>query len=138
MNKNLNFVQWSDPDGIDAINALYVKAPAKTIPQLFMLLIKLMDEGNGVIVSQSIIAAKLNVSRPTIIKAIKYLVEHRYIAVYKSGNCNVYTLNASLVWKEKAYKKYEAELFCKVLLSLDEQDQDIKSSAKKTKQLELV
>jgi len=47
-------------------------------------------------------------------------------------------LNASLVWKEKSDKKYEAELYCKVLLSLDDQTEEVKKTVVKSRQMKLV
>jgi len=129
LDRNLAFVQLSDPEGIKAVSALFMKAPTKTPGQLFMLMMELMDNSNGLIASQSILASRLDVSRPTLSKAVQYLSEHKYIAIYKSGNSNVYTLNAAVVWKDKGYKRVEAELNCRVLLSLDEQTDDVKRDA---------
>jgi len=130
LKKNLSFVQLSDPDGIKAVSALFAKAPTKTPGQLFLLMMELMDKSNGLIASQSILAARLGISRPTLAAAVKYLTDNKYIAVYKSGTSNVYTLNASLVWKDYGHKKVEAQLDCRVLLSLDEQDDDVKQQAR--------
>jgi len=130
LKKNIAFVQLSDPDGIKAVSALFAKAPTKTPGQLFMLMMRLMDRGNGLIASQTILANRLGVSRPTLAAAVKYLAANKYIAVFKSGASNVYTLNASLVWKDYGYKKVEAELDCKVLLALDEQPDDVQRSAR--------
>ena len=105
LNKNFAFVQLSDPDGIKAVTALFAKAPTNAPGRLFMLMLELMDESNGLIASQTILASRLGVSRPTISSAVKYLQKHKYIAIYKSGNSNVYFLNASLVWTDRCYRR---------------------------------
>jgi len=138
LTKKIGFIQLSDPDGIRALSALYAKAPSSTPGHLFLLMMQMMDESNGLVATQTILAGRLGVSRPTIISAVKYLEANKYISVYKSGNSNVYMLNASLVWKEKSDKKYEAELYCKVLLSLDDQTEEVKKTVVKSRQMKLV
>lgn len=133
MDKNFNFTQVSDPDGWNAINELYRLNP--TAGQLFIEMVKLMDESNGLIASMVALGARIDKTRQTVSKAVTFLAKNKYIAIYKSGNSNIYTLNANIVWKNKGFKKFEAELYCNVLLNLDEQPEEVKEEAK---QLELI
>jgi len=135
--KNSPFVQLSDPDGIKAMRLLTNANPMAA--NVFYLFMQHMDSQNCLIVSMDTIGGKLGISRPTVYRAVKYLKENNYIAVLKSGTSNVYTLNANIVWKDRGDKKVEALLYGAVLLSLDEQPDDIKKIvAKKNNQLELI
>jgi len=134
--KNYSFIQLSDPDGIEAMQLITKENPMAA--NVFYLLMKNMDKQNCLIVSMSTLASKLHVCRNSISRAIKYLRENKYIAIYKSGTTNVYTLNANIVWKDRGDRKMEALLYGKVLLSLDEQDDDIQANADVKKQLEVV
>jgi len=123
MKKNFRFTQVSDPDGWEAINALYKANP--TAGSLFVEMVQLMDSSNGLIASMSTLGARIGKTRQTVAKAVSYLEKNKFIQVFKSGNTNVYTLNASLVWKDSGYKRVEAQLYCSVLLSLDEQSKEV-------------
>jgi len=133
-----NFVQVTNPDGINAMRALTKKHPQAA--SLFYILMEHMNENNCVMVSMALLARKMGVSRQTTSKAVTYLKTHRYLVVYKVGTTNAYSLNADLVWKSKSGdNRFEAMLTGKVLLTLDEQDDDVQIRVKKSMhQLELI
>jgi len=126
--KFTNFTQVNDPDGWEAINNLYKTNP--TAGTIFTEMVKLMDSSNGLIVSMAALGARVSKTRQTVAKAVRFLADNKYISIYKSGNSNVYTLNANIVWKDKGYKKVEAELYCNVLLNLAEQSAEVQKGAK--------
>ncbi|MDQ6961330.1 MAG: replication/maintenance protein RepL [Mariprofundaceae bacterium] len=134
--KNSAFIQLTDPDGIDAMRVL-TKANAMAA-NVFYFLMKYMDTDNCLVVSMHTISLSVGVSRQTISKSVSYLKKHQYIAVFKSGTSNVYTLNSNIVWKDRGDKKVEALLYGAVLLSLDEQEPESKKNASIKKQLELI
>jgi len=134
--KNYSFIQLSDPDGIEAMQLITKENPMAA--NVFYLLMKNMDKQNCLIVSMATLASKLHVCRNSISRAIKYLRENKYIAIYKSGTTNVYTLNANIVWKDRGDRKMEALLYGKVLLSLDEQDNDVQTNVSVKNQFEVI
>jgi len=127
------FTQVDVKAGWDAISNLYQKNP--TAGAIFIEMTKYMDASNGLIVSMAALGARVGKTRQTVAKACKFLKENKYIQVYKTGSSNVYVLNANIVWKDKHHKRVEAELYCNVLLNLNEQPNDIQEKAR---QLRLV
>jgi len=123
LKKNLPFVQLSDPDGVEAMRLLMLSNSAAA--NVFCLFMQYMDKQNCLIVSMDTVGSKLGMARSTVYRAVKYLRDNKYIAVYKSGSTNVYTLNANIVWKDRGDRKSEALLYGSVLLSLDEQEPEI-------------
>jgi len=136
LKKNSSFVQLSDPSGIKAMRILMLESP--TAANVFFLFMQHMDKSNCLIASMETIGSKLGLGRSTVYRAIKYLKENLYIAVYKSGSTNVYTLNADIVWKDRGDKKMEALLCAKVLLSLDEQDDDVQKNVSVKNKIEVI
>jgi len=137
MNTKLSgFTQVDVKDGWDAISNLYLKNP--TAGAIFIEMTKSMDESNGLVASMETLGARVGKTRQTVAKACKFLKENKYIEVYKTGSSNVYVLNANIVWKDKHHKRVEAELYCKVLLSLNEQPKDIQEKEEKTRRLKVV
>jgi len=134
---NRSFVQLADPDGINAMIALS-KANTKAAA-LFYFMMKYIDKDNCLIVSMDTLGAKMDCSPRTASRAVRYLREHRYIAVFKSGSMNVYTLNSDIIWKDYGDKRTDALLQGAVLLGLEEQDADVQTRVKRSmNQLELV
>ena len=135
--RNSKFVQLADPDGIKAMQVLS-KANSKAA-SLFFLMMKYIDNENCLIASGQVLAEKMGCSPKTIQRNVKFLKEHNYIAVFKSGTSNVYTLNSDIVWKADGEKRASALLQGRVLLGLDEQDEQVQTKVRRGfKQLELV
>jgi len=92
--------------------------------KLFLWLVEHMDGKNAIVVSQPTLAEALSYTTRTIQRAIKFLRENECIAVLKSGNTNVYAVNADIVWTNTHEKKKFALFDSKVYLSWNEQNQD--------------
>ena len=73
-----------------------------------------MDNYNAVMCSHTVIMEVLGVSRQTVSKAITVLKDRGFIAVYKSGTSNVYTINDNVFWKSwgknRKYCKFPANI----------------------------
>ncbi len=135
--KNTPFVQLADPDGIKAMRALSAKNP--NAASLFYLMMQYIDQENCLIASRQVLASKMQCSTKTIQRSVKYLKEHRYIDVFRTGTSNVYTLNSDIVWKADGERRASALLQGKVLLDLDEQDEQTQTKVRRGfKQLELI
>jgi len=132
--KNPPFVQFTNPAGLEAIELLGQSNPKAF--QLFMFLCRYMDLKNAVACSQTLLCEALQCSRPTISRAVAFLKDNRYIAVARMGTSNIYHLNADLVWKTEFDKKPMAQLQGTILLSLSEQEEEVRK--KVSKQLSLL
>ena len=134
---NPDFIQFANPGGLRAMQVLTRKNA--NAAALFYFMCEHMDKSNCLIASRTVLASRMCWSRSTVARAVRFLKQNKYVAVFKSGSSNVYCLNADIVWKTHADKRADAMLQGKVLLSLDEQDDDVQIKAKKSMhQLELI
>lgn len=113
---------------IDAIRELG-KENANAL-SLFLFLIEKMDQENTLIVSMTTLSEIFNVSRVTIDKRVRVLKERNFIDVYKSGNTNVYAINAEIAWKTWENKREYAQFRSSVLISKSEQATQKKRTAR--------
>lgn len=126
--KNHNFVMFFREE-MKSIRALASKDP-KAFAILF-LMTEQMGENNSIIVSRETLAELLAFSLPTVDRKLKYLRDNKFISVVKSGNMNIYLINARLAWTTYANNRRYAEFKATVLISETEQSEQ-KSKVKKT------
>lgn len=90
---------------------------------LFMYLAETMDKTNAVVASGKALSEVLDISEASVSRAIKHLVDERFIARFKTGGSNLFVANPDLVWNAWANGKSTC-LFnnTKVLISRSEQD----------------
>lgn len=90
---------------------------------LFMYLAEMMDRTNAVVASGKALSEVLNISEASVSRAIKHLVDNRYVARFKTGGSNLFVANPDFVWNAWATGKSSC-LFnnTKVLISKTEQD----------------
>lgn len=117
---NSNFVQLY-VDNLDLIINMTGENP--TAVRLFTFILKHMDNRNALVISQHALSEALNVGRTTIHNSISFLKEKQAIAVFKSGNVNIYAVNAQIAWKSHASGKRYAMFDAKVYLSESEQEE---------------
>jgi len=132
--KNPPFVQFTNPAGLEALELL-AQAQPKAL-KLFMFLCKWMNKQNAVACSQTLLCEALNCSRPTVLRAVKFLHDNRYIGIAKMGTTNVYHLNADLVWSTGFNKKPMAEVQGTILLSLSDQEAQVREKVKRQMSLD--
>lgn len=131
--KNDNFVQLYR-DYMVEIRWLIKNNP--TASQLFLFLAEHMGADNSVICSYDILMEMLDVSKPTVSRAIKFLKDNGFIDVLKIGKANVYVLNHEVVWTTTADKKQYAKMNSAVLVSHSEnKDYKYKSNFERFKRL---
>jgi hypothetical protein len=91
--------------------------------ELFVFLAEQMDRTGSLVASGVALAAALGVSQPTISRAIKVLVEDKYVIRFNSGGAHVFCLNPDYVWAAwRTAKKTAMFHNAKVLMARDEQD----------------
>lgn len=96
-----------------------------------------MDNYNALICSYTVFQEAIGASRPTVARCIKYLREHGFIYVYKSGISNVYVANKELVWNSWGNNIKYCEFPANVLLSSSEQEKQLNVIQKKVNTLSL-
>ena len=92
-----------------------------TACNVFMFLVENMEGDNAIIVSQQAMSEILGYGRTTLWNAVKYLQEHKYIAIIKSGTANVYCVNADIAWQQNHDKKKFAKFSARVFVTETEQ-----------------
>ena len=97
---------------------------------LFHFLAKEMGGDNSVIVSQQTLASIMDVSRVSINSAIKELESKELIQIRKTGNQNIYCLNAEIVWTRERDKLHLARFRAAVIISDKEQVKTKKNTLK--------
>jgi hypothetical protein len=58
-----------------------------------------MGRNNALVVSQAVIAKKLEANVASVNRAIKLLDEHRFLEVVKAGNLCIYRVNTRVAWQ---------------------------------------
>lgn len=105
------------------------QSPAALAVMMFFL--EHIDNYNALVCSSSVIQEALNMSRPTVSRAVKLLREKGFVDVKKSGTTNVYLVNKELVWKSWGKNYRYAEFEAKIIISESEQEETADTKAKK-------
>lgn len=110
--KNHNFIQLYR-DNMDKLANLASENP--TALKVLMFFMKHMDGTNALVVSNNALQEILQLSKPTICRATKYLRENGWICVLKTGTSNAYIVNPEVAWTsygyQKQYCKFNATVF---------------------------
>lgn len=91
--------------------------------RLFLWMVDKMNRVNSLMCSVKVMAEALDVSEPTIYRAVKHLKDGQYIKTIKSGASNIYHINAQIVWQSMQSRHQHAEFNTRVIVSENEQDQ---------------
>lgn len=94
-----------------------------TAYRIFQFICKNMDYHNALCISNIALSELLNISTRTVIRSIKYLKEHGWICVLKSGTSNVYIINPDIAWTSYADEKKYCKFQANVLLSSTENNE---------------
>ena len=118
----VRFVQVSK-SMLTALATLAVQAPRAHF--LLLMLVERMDRENSLLISQDTLCDELNITRPTLQRAVKVLRDENWIDVTKVGTTNVYTINAAVFWQQRTDKKERfAKFTARVYATSKEQDKD--------------
>jgi len=88
---------------------------------VMLFLIENMDNTNSIIVSYQALSEVFGKTRQCLSQAIKHLKQHNFVGVYKSGNMNVYCLNANVVWHRSRENIKYAKFKSSVYMTFNEQ-----------------
>lgn len=100
----------------------FLVANSPTAYRIFKFLIANMDRYNAVIVSYKVLQQVFSYGQATVARAIKFLKDHKYIEVVRTGGANVYTINKHLYWNSYGTNYVYAEFDAKVIITATEQD----------------
>lgn len=131
--KNPAFVQFVKAGGgLEAVEKLLRTQPRAC--SIFIFMVRHMDDNNRLMISYEALMSEFDISRSTANRSITYLVEHNFLKVIKSGNSNIYCLNANVVWQNSAENRQFASFACSVFTTKKEQQAKpkAKKKAKKT------
>ena len=95
-----------------------------TAYRILRFLVSNMDNYNAVLVSYKVMQEKLEYSRTTVADAVRFLKEHQYIQVVRTGGSNVYMINKHIFWRSWGTNYAYAEFDAKVIISASEQDKE--------------
>lgn len=109
-----------DDDAYKADDFLVANSP--TAYRIFKFLIANMDKYNAVIVSYKVLQQVFGYGQATVARAIKFLKDHNYIEVVRTGGANVYTVNKYLYWNSWGTNYAYAEFDARVIITASEQD----------------
>ena len=108
-----------------------------TASVLLNFLILHMDTDNCLIVSGETIAEYLEWSLRTVRSKIKVLYDMKLIDILKSGNTNIYCVNANIAWTTYANKRQYAKFQARVMISKTEQEANQRIRKTRMKHIEL-
>ena len=115
-------------------NSEYLRSCLKENPKALELLFFIfdhMDKYNAVICSYKVFQEALGMGQATVARAIKYLKEHGFLYVYKTGTSNVYVANKELVWNSWGNNVEYCEFPANIVLSKSEQEERSKTLDKR-------
>lgn len=110
--RNPHFKQFYDKN-LPLIRQMIKKSAVAA--QIFFFFIEQMNDTNAIQVSQEALAEVCEKDKRTVARALKILTEMKLVQIVKSGNSNVYHINAEIVWqkarKDISHAKFRAIVY---------------------------
>ncbi|MEY8200317.1 MAG: hypothetical protein RPS47_13835 [Colwellia sp.] len=88
---------------------------------IFLFFVEHMGNQNALIVSYAAMEEHFKKGRKAIYNSINYLKEKQFIDILKSGNMNIYCINARIVWNQSQDKIHFAKFNAVVYVNAHEQ-----------------
>lgn len=98
---------------------------------IFEFLVSEMDGTNSICISMATLEKLFKVTRKTLSRHIKILVDRKFITILKNGNMNVYAVNAYIVWTKGDANLWKAKFKTTMYLDYDEQTSQVKKEYSK-------
>lgn len=100
-----------------------------TALKILLFIFSNMDGYNAVTCSYKVLEEALGLSKSTLIRAVRFLRQHGFIYVYKSGSANVYVANSDLAWSSWGNNRKYCKFPTNIILSKAEQKKRANMSA---------
>lgn len=121
-------------------NSEYLRSCLKENPKALEVLFFIfdhMDKYNAVVCSYKVFQEALGMGQATVARSIKYLKDHGFLYVYKTGTSNVYVANKDLVWNSWGNNVEYCEFPANIILSASEQEERVKTRDKRVQTVQL-
>lgn len=121
-------------------NSEYLRSCLKENPKALQVLFFIfdhMDKYNAVVCSYKVFQDALDMGQATVARSIKYLKEHGFLYVYKTGSSNVYVANKDLVWNSWGNNREYCEFPANIVLTASEQEECSKIKDKRITTIEV-
>jgi len=125
---------------INKDNSDYLRSCLDENPKALKLLLFIfdhMDKYNAVICSYKVFQETLGMGQATVARCVKYLKDHGFLYVYKTGTSNVYVANKNLVWNSWGNNVEYCEFPANIILSASEQEEHVKVRDKRVQTVQV-
>ena len=125
---------------INKDNSAYLRSCLDENPKALKLLLFIfdhMDKYNAVICSYKVFQETLGMGQATVARCVKYLKDHGFLYVYKTGTSNVYVANKNLVWNSWGNNVEYCEFPANIILSASEQEERVKVRDKRVQTVQV-
>lgn len=125
---------------INKDNSDYLRSCLDENPKALKLLLFIfdhMDKYNAVICSYKVFQETLGMGQATVARCVKYLKDHGFLYVYKTGTSNVYVANKNLVWNSWGNNVEYCEFPANIILSASEQKERVKVRDKRVQTVQV-
>ena len=120
--KNSPFSRWTQFNNEHTKDLMMLAMKYPKAHAILYFLVDQMDNYNACICSYKVMQEVLDCGQATIARNIKTLKDLGFLAILKSGNANVYTINDKVYWKSWGNNRQYSKFPANVVLAMSEQD----------------
>lgn len=120
--KNSPFSRWTQFNNEHTKELMMLAVKYPKAHAILYFLVDQMDNYNACICSYKVMQEVLGCGQATIARNIKILKDLGFLAILKSGNANVYTVNDKVYWKSWGNNRQYSKFPANVVLAMSEQD----------------
>lgn len=131
--KNSPFSRWTQFNNEHTKELMLLAIKYPKAHAILYFLVDQMDNYNACICSYKVMQEVLGCGQATIARNIKTLKDLGFLAIFKSGNVNVYTINDKVYWKSWGNNRQYSKFPANVVLAMSEQDEQYQINFKDLK-----
>ena len=131
--KNSPFSRWTQFNNEHTKELMLLAIKYPKAHAILYFLVDQMDNYNACICSYKVMQEVLGCGQATIARNIKTLKDLGFLAIFKSGNANVYTINDKVYWKSWGNNRQYSKFPANVVLAMSEQDEQYQINFKDLK-----
>lgn len=126
--KNSPFSRWTQFNNEHTKELMMLAIKYPKAHAILYFLVDQMDSYNACICSYKVMQEVLACGQATIARNIKTLKDLGFLAILKSGNANVYTINDKVYWKSWGNNRQYSKFPANVVLAMSEQEEQYQIS----------